>query len=160
MDQQTEDFLKNAPEHPMRSRLEPHRELIRELRRKRYPYRKIAVILRERFDVQTSKSALHDFVKVRARHSDPQRNQLTLPPRTPPPTPPKSAQRGPSADPDEPATMGSSSPSSSSQTDVYDHFEELKRRKRTPVSPPKSKFNFHYEEGEPLRLISDPTKNK
>jgi len=45
MDLRTADFLKKIPEHPMRSRLEPHRDLIRELRRKRYPYRKIVTIL-------------------------------------------------------------------------------------------------------------------
>src|SRR5215467_1832865 len=101
MDQRTEDFLRNAPDHPMRSRLEPDRELIRELRRKRYPYRKIAVILRERFDLQTSRSAIHDFVKVRGRNSDPQRNQLTLPPLTPPPSSPVASQGHTSADPQE-----------------------------------------------------------
>jgi hypothetical protein len=158
MDQRTEDFLRNAPDHPMRSRLEPHRELIRELRRKRYPYRKIATILRERFDLQTSKSALHDFVKVRARNSDPQRNQLTLPPLTPSPSPPVAPQGRPFADPPEAATLGPSSSSPPSQTDVYAHFEELKRRKHTPPSP-QPKPRFHYEEGEPLRLVSDHYTN-
>ncbi len=45
MNKQTQDFLNQAPDHPMHSQLEPYCDLIRELRRKRYPYRKIAVIL-------------------------------------------------------------------------------------------------------------------
>jgi hypothetical protein len=162
MDRRTEEFLKNAPDHPMRSRLEPHRDLIRELRRKGYPYRKIVTILRDHFALQTSKSALHDLVKVRAR-SDPRRNQLTLPSSTLPsstlpPSFPAPSQGQSSSDPDEAVTIGPSSSSPASQADVYAHFEELKRRKRA-AAPPQPKPRFHYEEGEPLRLVSDRNPN-
>jgi hypothetical protein len=154
MDERTEDFLKGAPDHPMRSRLEPHRNLIRELRRKRYPYRKIVTILRDHFDLQISKSALHDFVKVRARSAAKSSIRLAIPPSTTSLLP-----SGPASVPDEtaPVDQARSAPPDA-QADVYSRIEELKRRKRTPV--PEPKFNFHYEEGEPLRLISDPHKAK
>jgi hypothetical protein len=154
MDQRTEGFLKDAPGHPMRSRLEPHRDLIRELRRKRYPYRKIVAILRDHFDLQISKSALHDFVKVRARSAAKSSVQLAIPPSILSPLPSRPASVH---DETAPVDQARSAPPDT-QADVYSRIEELKRRKRTPV--PEPKFKFHYEEGEPLRLISDPHKEK
>ena len=154
MDQRTEDFLKDTPEHPMRSRLEPYRNLIRELRRKRYPYRKIVAILRDHFALQISKSSLHDFVKVRSRSTSKNRIQLAIPPCSQSVIPKVAASV-----PDETTPIGQAASSlPDTQADVYARIEELKRRKRTPV--PEPKFKFHYEEGEPLRLISDPTKDK
>jgi hypothetical protein len=154
-DQRTEDFLKDAPDHPMRSRLEPHRELIRELRRKRYPYRKIVAILRDHFAVQISKSALHDFVKVRSRSAGRGRVQPAIPPSSPS-TLPSRAALGPGET--SPIIGQAPSPSPDTQADIYARIDELKRRKRTPV--PEPNFNFHYEEGEPLRFISEPNKTK
>ena len=133
----------------MRSRLEPYYELIRALRRKRFPYRKIAAILQERYQLETSKSAVHDFLKVRRNHSQ------AVPEAVAPPLPPSPSRL--LTDPDGGATIGtvhSSQPSK--KADVYARMEELKRRKRVPPPPP-PKPRFHYEEGEPLRLI-DPNQ--
>ena len=148
MDRQTQDFVNSLGDHPMRSRLEPYYEFIRVLRRKRFPYRKIVTILQERYQIETSKSAVHDFLKVRRNHS------LQAPEQVPPPSPAQTS--GLFSDPAEGAAIGtlpSSAPSN--KAEVYAHIEELKRRKRTPPPPPKPRF--HYEEGEPLRLI-DPNQ--
>jgi hypothetical protein len=68
----------NLPEKPPRSKLEPHRELIRELRRKGRTYREVAHLLEERLGLYVAPSTLHSFVKVRAKHR--KRTQFELPP--------------------------------------------------------------------------------
>lgn len=65
-DDQIAKFLAEADARPARSKLEPCAKLIRELRQRRWPYRKIAAALAERFDVRASPSTIHDFVRVRA----------------------------------------------------------------------------------------------
>jgi hypothetical protein len=164
MDHQSQEFLDSLPNHPMRSRLEPHYDFIRELRRKRFPYRKIAEILQQRYNLETSKSAVHDFLRVRNRKN---RNQPGVGPIATPapqlgfPVPPTQVQ-GPlvSFDPDERArirTPNPTTPRPEPKDDIYAHFEELKHRNSAPP-PPKPQRRFHYEEGEPLILI-DRTKN-
>ncbi len=75
-----EQFLKAAPEQPTRSKLEPYRDLIRELRRRRYTYRKIAAVLQDSFQLNKSKSAVNDFVKA---NSKPRRLLFEIPAATP-----------------------------------------------------------------------------
>ena len=58
----------DLPPKPPRSKLEPHRELIRELRRKGRTYREVSRLFAERLGLQVAPSTLHSFVKVRARH--------------------------------------------------------------------------------------------
>ena len=60
--------LSDLPPKPPRSKLEPHRELIRELRRKGRTYREVARLFEERLGLHVAPSTLHSFVKVRARH--------------------------------------------------------------------------------------------
>jgi hypothetical protein len=60
--------LLDLPPKPLRSKLEPHRELIRELRRKGRTYREVSRLFAERLGLQVAPSTLHSFVKVRARH--------------------------------------------------------------------------------------------
>jgi hypothetical protein len=67
LDEQIANFLAKADDRPPRSKLEPHADLIRGLRQRRWTYRKIAAALRERFGLATGKSSIHDFVRVRAR---------------------------------------------------------------------------------------------
>ena len=69
LDDQIAKFLADADARPARSKLEPYAELIRELRQRRWTFRKIADALRERFDVAASPSTIHDFAKVRAQRS-------------------------------------------------------------------------------------------
>ena len=60
-----QDILDSLPEKPPRSRLEPYRDLIEELRRRGRTFREIAHILREKCHVETAASTIHDFVRVR-----------------------------------------------------------------------------------------------
>jgi hypothetical protein len=68
----------DLPSKPPRSKLEPHRDLIRELRRKGQTYRDVARLFRERLGLYVAPSTLHSFVKVRAKHR--KRSQFELPP--------------------------------------------------------------------------------
>lgn len=70
--------LGSLPEKPPRSKLEPHRDLIRELRRKGRTYREVARLLYERLGLYVAPSTVHSFVKVRAKHR--KRQQFELPP--------------------------------------------------------------------------------
>lgn len=73
-----QSILESLPEKSHRSKLEPHRELIRELRRRGRTYREVARIFRERLGLSVAPSTLHSFVKVRAKHR--KRAQFELPP--------------------------------------------------------------------------------
>jgi hypothetical protein len=70
--------IDNLPDKPPRSKLEPHRELIRELRRKGRTYREVARLFNDRLGLHVAPSTLHSFVKVRAKHR--KRLQFELPP--------------------------------------------------------------------------------
>lgn len=70
--------LANLPPKTPRSKLEPHRELIRELRRSGRTYREVARLFSERLGFHVAPSTLHSFVKVRACHR--KQVQFELPP--------------------------------------------------------------------------------
>ena len=78
MEPELRTILEYSPDKPPRSKLEPHRELIRELRRKGRTYREVARLFHERLGLHVALSTLHSFVKVRARHR--KRTQFELPP--------------------------------------------------------------------------------
>ena len=78
MEPALQTILASLPEKPYRSKLEPHRELIRELRRKGRTYREVARLFHERLGLQVAPSTIHSFVKVRAMHR--KRTQFELPP--------------------------------------------------------------------------------
>ena len=78
MEPELRTILESLPEKTYRSKLEPHRELIRELRRKGRTYREVAHLFEERLGLYVAPSTLHSFVKVRAKHR--QRTQFELPP--------------------------------------------------------------------------------
>jgi len=78
MEPMHKNILEPLPEKPPRSKLEPHRELIRELRRKGRTYREVARLFHERLGLHVALSTLHSFVKVRAKHR--KRTQFELPP--------------------------------------------------------------------------------
>jgi len=61
-------ILESLPPKSPRSKLEPHRELIRELRRKGRTYREVAQLFCDRLGMHVAPSTLHSFVKVRAKH--------------------------------------------------------------------------------------------
>jgi len=66
MNARFEDILNGLPEKPPRSRLEPFRELIGDLRRRDRTYREIASILAEKCQLQTAPNTIHDFVRMRS----------------------------------------------------------------------------------------------
>ena len=81
LDDQIAKFLADADARPARSKLEPYADLIRELRQRRWTFRKIADALRERFAVTASPSTIHDFARVRAQRAraETQRTQPRYP---------------------------------------------------------------------------------
>src|ERR1700739_4668544 len=78
MDPPLLSLLEKIPQKPPRSKLETHRELIRQLRRKGCTYRDIVRILHERVGLDVAISTIHSFVKVRAKHR--KHVQYELPP--------------------------------------------------------------------------------
>lgn len=109
---------------PPRSKLEPHRELIRELRRKGQTYRDIARIFGERLNLSVTPSTIHSFVKVRARHR--KQVQFVLPP----------------------LTNEETLPASNAAT--ADRIAAFKAR---PAGKPEKHAPFEFRENEPLKLI-------
>lgn len=65
MNSKFKEILDGLPDKPPRSRLEPYRKLISELRRRGWTYRDIAQILAEKCQVQVTASGVHDFVRAR-----------------------------------------------------------------------------------------------
>ncbi len=81
MDPTLLSLLDSIPQKPPRSKLETHRELIRQLRRKGCTYRDIVRILHERVGLDVAVSTIHSFIKVRAKHR--KQVQYELPPLEP-----------------------------------------------------------------------------
>ena len=126
MDPTLLSLLETIPQKPPRSKLETHREMIRQLRRKGCTYRDIVRILHERVGLDVAVSTIHSFIKVRAKH----RNQVQyeLPP------------------------LGSESTSIRiNPDDVASRIAALKAK---PVEQKTKPKHFHFEESEPLKLVS------
>ena len=70
MDDNLQKILDALPDKPPRSRLEPYREFIEELRSRGRTYRDIAEILAEKCAIQVTASGVHDFVRTRTRAKD------------------------------------------------------------------------------------------
>src|ERR1041385_2962205 len=81
MDEKLRALLDHIPEKPPRSKLQPHLEVIRELRRKGRTYQEIAQFFAEHLNVKVAASTIHAFVQVRARRRQ-RRPQAELPPAT------------------------------------------------------------------------------
>jgi hypothetical protein len=81
MDPTLLSLLDTIPQKPPRSKLETHRELIRQLRRKGCTFRDIVRILHERVGLDVAVSTIHSFLKVRAKHR--KQVQYELPPLEP-----------------------------------------------------------------------------
>jgi hypothetical protein len=93
LDDQIANFLADADDRPARSKLEPYAELIRELRQRRWTFRKIADALRERFAITASPSTIHDFTRVRARRPGVRMSDAQPEPMSAPPSPPAPSKR-------------------------------------------------------------------
>ena len=148
MEKSLSEILSAIPPKRPRSKLEPHYDLIRELRRRSNTYREIARILQDHVGLKVDHTTIRDFVCVRARWAKTPRLFEQLPPRTFAKGEPGSETELRVRAPTTPAAPGS-------RADPCARIEALKRRKPTPES---ADPGFHFEEGAPLRLISDPTK--
>jgi DNA-binding transcriptional MerR regulator len=115
-----------------RSKLEPHADVIRELRRKGRTYQEIAEFFSERFDLKVAPSTIHAFVRVRARRH--QRLRIELPPPNLRVT----------------VSMDSDRPTTEDISEVKKKIEALKRR---PLIEQSTKPRFEYDEDQPLQLV-------
>jgi hypothetical protein len=138
MDADLKRLLAELPSKPPRSRLEPYREFIEELRSRGRTYRDIAEILAEKCRVQVTASGIHDFVRTRSRREKSQviktaksmRLSLTRPAEN-------TLPKAPSSD------------------EVQRKIAELKARHSTTESVAKE---FEYDADEPLRLRKPNSK--
>jgi hypothetical protein len=136
MDERLRALIDQIPEKPPRSKLEPHMDVIRELRRKGRTYQEIAEFFGEHLNVTVAASTIHAFVQVRARRRK-QRPQIELPP--------------PATEPNETAPGASNEVEAGrSDAEVRERMEAIKRR-RPPEKAPKAKFE--YNESEPLQVV-------
>src|SRR6266404_2769635 len=127
MDSTLLSLLDSITQKSPRSKLETHRELIRQLRRKGCTYRDIVRILHERVGLDVAVSTIHSFIKVRAKHR--KQVQYELPPLEP----------------------ESSVNTRMSPDDVASRIAALKAK---PVEQKAKPKHFHFEESEPLKLIN------
>ena len=126
MDQTLLSLLETIPQKSPRSKLETHRELIRQLRRKGCTYRDIVRILHERVGLDVAISTIHSFVKVRAKHR--KQVQYELPPLE--------------------------SESKSLPLNSDDVASRIAALRAMPIEPKTKPKHFHFEESEPLKLVS------
>jgi hypothetical protein len=127
---QIQALLKDLPERAIRSGLEPYRELILELRRRSFSYRRIARLLVERCGFEISHSAIHDFVQ---KHG-----------ATPPPGKPSGSEEPPAALVPHPNPERRGADPS-----IRERIEALKRQKPAPQA---EETDFRFDPAKPLHL--------
>jgi hypothetical protein len=65
MNDRMKAVIEELPDKPSRSRLEPYKEFIEELRRRGRTYKDIASIFAEKFSIRVTAAGVHDFVRRR-----------------------------------------------------------------------------------------------
>ena len=148
MNKPLSEILNSIPPKPPRSKLEPHFQLIRELRRRKTTYREIAKVLEEFIGLHVDPSTIYDFVQVRKRRARPARHVEELPS-----TPCADGIAPPNSEVESPISSRTSTMDGTS--DAYSRIEALKRRRHNPETKDQA---FHFEEGGPLHIVSDPRK--
>ena len=126
MDPTLLSLLETIPQKPPRSKLETHRELICQLRRKGCTYRDIVRILHERVGLDVAVSTIHSFVKVRAKHR--KQVQYEIPPLA--------------------------SESKLISTNPGDLASRIAALRAKPIEQKAKSKHFDFEESEPLKLVS------
>jgi IS30 family transposase len=129
MDQKIRQLLNQLSPKPSRSKLEPHLDIIRELRQKRLTYEEIAQFLAENLNLTVAPSTIYAFMHVRARRC--QQSAAAAPPtndQNPPPARPN---------------------------DVAAHIQAVKKRVALSLQSQPEKPRFEYVEGQPLTLLPD-----
>jgi len=132
MDEELNKILEALPDKPPRSRLEPFRDFIEELRRRDRTFREISEILAEKCQVQVTASGIHDFLRTRSRRGKSQAIKPTQPARRPVKRP-----------------MEPTLPKTSSNDEVQRKIAELKARR--PTAKP-NVSGVEYDPDAPLRL--------
>jgi IS30 family transposase len=132
MNDRFREILDSLPAPIPRSCLEPYKELIQELRRRKRSYREIAHVLGEKCGVRVSHSTLHEFVQ---RH----------------------LSTGPVEDCARPRAVSNAAPRHLEETraakrdEVRERIEALKRKSAIRPDQPET---FRFDRTEPLRLKS------
>ena len=132
MDATLKNILDELPDKPPRSRLEPYREFIEELRSRGRTYRDIADILAEKRAVHVTGSGVHDYLRTRSRAKA---GHLEV------------SQSKPTKLPVSIPVASDSVAATSSSGEVQRRIAALKAR-NTEVRP----RGFEYDPDEPLRL--------
>jgi len=144
-DDKIRDIVASLPEKPSRSRLEPYRQLIAELRRLGRTYREIAHILGEKCQLQVSAVAVHNFVRLHLRRKrNPAKREAPRSFERPQIRTPVVTEREANAN----IRKRSENPAVP-DVEVRRRIEELKRR---PVEVQEPPVLFHYNPDEPWHL--------
>ena len=148
MNQNFQDILDGLPEKPARSRLEPYRPLIEELRRRGWTYQEIVEILEEKCQLHTAVSTVNDFMRHTSRTKQ---NQFKST---------KPAVVDPTGSP--PATTATPRWPNLAKQQTPPPPEEVRQRmaalKQRPVPTEAVPKLFHYDPDEPLRLLPKTEK--
>jgi hypothetical protein len=128
MDPKIRQLLNQLPPKPSRSKLEPHLELIRELRQRRLTWGEIAQFLANNLNLTVAPSTIYAFMHARSRRH-----------RQSAPTVPPAHDRTVSALPNE----------------VVVRMQAIKNRAAPARQSQPDKPRFEYVEGQPLTLIPD-----
>jgi hypothetical protein len=126
-------ILDSLPPKPPRSRLEPYRKLIEEMRCRGWTYRDIADVLADKCQVRVVPSTVHDFVQTRARPKPKARDAA--------------AGRSDRRDRTDPADTETTD--AAAERNVDGRIAALKARKSVKTS---HEPVFTFNEAEPLRL--------
>jgi hypothetical protein len=146
MNQDFQDILDSLPKKPARSRLEPYRALIEELRRRGRTYQEIVQILEEKCQLHTAISTVNDFMRRSSRtKQNPSKNtkpaveDLTgVPPAT---------------------TAAGRWPNLAKQQTPEEVRQRIAALKQRPVPTEAVPKLFHYDPDEPLRLLPKTEKS-
>ena len=123
------------PERPPRSKLEPHAEVIRELRRKRRTYQEIAAFFREHLQISVAPSTIHDFVKTRARRA---KSRAAAPPELP-------APEASWSEIEQPLDLAPADVSPGSNPSKMSVLERIKAREKQPIPTKPEARLFDYD---------------
>ncbi len=143
MDETVRKLLDNISERPPRSKLEPHAEVIRELRRKRRTYQEIAAFFREHLAVSVAPSTLHDFVKTRARQT---RNRVREAPEV-------TGSRPPEFQAGKPAEIAPVPAPPATRSDLREENRTVREQR---AAPPQEQNPFQFDVHEPFTLHPKP----
>jgi len=148
LNDQLRQILENLGEKPPRSRLAPYREFIVKLLQRKYTYRDIQRILREKCQIQVSISALHGFVRA---HGKPELITSVRSAGSKHPKPRKQSSRERTPVP----LMSKSPPPAGKPDEIRQRIAALK--KQAPQTGSNIK-RFEYDPDQPLHLVTEGEK--